>query len=221
MRFLSPFLVVPLLASLASCASHRDDRFQTRRGSFWDRVFGGSSYEEVFDRNTKEERIHSEFEPVMSAFITYWNADLREAYIEEMRRQFRLSDENIKKIALEQNEEEQKFFVFILTVSTREPSWTDFNKKTSMWRITLENQDSSIQADPERVEPISQKDETAKSVYRRMSSFSQTYKVRFPKTAIQDVSSFYFHITGMRGSLLAEFKTPLIKRSVDLKKDDS
>ncbi|MDB5036651.1 MAG: hypothetical protein JWQ35_179, partial [Bacteriovoracaceae bacterium] len=59
-----------LVASLSACASKSNDRFHTREGSFWDQLMGRTSYASLFDQRTKEARIHSDFEPVMIAFIT-------------------------------------------------------------------------------------------------------------------------------------------------------
>ncbi|MDB5039118.1 MAG: hypothetical protein JWQ35_2646, partial [Bacteriovoracaceae bacterium] len=153
--------------------------------------------------------------PVMIAFITDWDTRLREAYVKEMRDQFRLSDEAEKALAKEQLAEDEAYFVFIASIATREPSWNDLNQKRSMWRTTLENKDSTIQVDPERIELIPQKDESAKYYYRKMDTFNQTYKIRFPRAALKDAQDVYFHISGPRGGITVRFPNPAPKRSID------
>ncbi len=192
------------------CSSKRDDKFGTRPGSFLDAVTDNPDYAKLFDARTVEKRIHSEFEPVMTVYITTWDAPLRQSYVEEMRRQFRLQDSQVSALKKEQDEEDSNYLVFIFSAATREPLWNDFHKKDSMWRITLENEDTSIQVDPERVEMIPQKNETYRYFYRQMSIFNQTYKVRFPRAPLKDFSQVLFHVTGTRGALFAKLANPPI-----------
>lgn len=193
MRRLLPFT----LLILTSCAT-KEDIQSPRERSFWDALFS-NSYTNVFDAHTKRESVLSEFEPVMTVHATQWDSTMRDAYVQEFARQYRYSDELKKKLAEEQLKEDETFFVYILSAATREPEWNDFDRKSSMWRITLENEDGSIQLDPERVEVVSQKDEKSRYFYQQMNNFTRTYKVRFFKKELRTTRPLKLHITGARG----------------------
>lgn len=197
------FLVTALSGSLVACSTKSSDRFHTRERNFWDIFSGSTRYENLFWENTLEKRVHSEFEPVLTAYITLWTSPISSAYLDEMKHQFRMSAESFSKLEAEQADEQQRFETFIVSIATREPSWADLHKKNSMWRVTLENDDASKQVEPERIELIPQKDETARAFYLKMNTFTTTFKIRFPKASW--TGDLRFHITGPRGALVAGF----------------
>jgi hypothetical protein len=200
--------------AVIGCSTKENDPYHTRSGSFWSIFTNSTRYEKTFWNRTVEKRIHSELEPVMTAFITYWDSEISKTYVGEMRRQFRLSEDAFKKLTQEQEDEQKNYYVFIVSAATREPSWADFHKKSSMWRVTLENKDSSVQLDPERVELISKRDETAKAFYKKMDTFTETFKIRFSKTGLSS-DELDLHIAGARGALVANFQNSDFKSSVD------
>mgnify|MGYP000898464950 CR=1 FL=1 len=173
---------------------------------FLDSISGNDDYADVFDRYTKMDRSHSEFLPVIMAYATLWGSDLREAYIREMAGRFRLDEDAEKKLATQELQENESFIVFILSVGTREPEWNELDRQNSIWRITLESEDGSVQDVPERVEVISQKDERAKYFYKRMDSFTRTYRLRFARDKFSNVSPVKLYVVGVRGKM--EFSFP-------------
>lgn len=181
----------------SSCASRTSDR-GPREHSFFDALFN-NSYTDVFDAHTQRQSVLSEFEPVMTVHATNWDQSMRNAYVAEMARQYRYSAEREKVLGETELKEDENYFVFILSASTREPEWNDFERQSSMWRITLENQDGSIQLDPERIETVSHKDERAKAFYQHMSQFTRTYRVRFLKKDLRNITPIKLHISGTRG----------------------
>lgn len=196
-------LIVALLF-LSACSSKSSGR-SSREYSFWDALFS-NSYVDVFDDHTTRKVVLSEFEPVMTMRATLWDQSMREAYVKEMADHYRYSEEAEKKLAEEELKENESFFVFILSASTREPEWNEFERQSSMWRITLEDEGGKIQVDPESIRAISQRDEKAKYFYPSMSNFTRTYRVRFEKKALHDLSPIKLHISGARGHLLFEWQ---------------
>jgi hypothetical protein len=199
------FALLFSLVFFSSCSTRSPNSKAPRKYSFFDAFFSADSYSRVFDNYTEEKQVHSEFEPVMTAYITYWSPELQKAYTREMARQYQLTDAAEKKIAEDQKLEDENYFVFILSASTREPEWNDFEKKNSMWRVFIENSDKSIQVDPEKIEATSPKDERAKYFYKTMSTFGKTYRIRFPKKTLENSKGIRLHITGPRGSLEYNF----------------
>ncbi|MBN8554489.1 MAG: hypothetical protein J0L93_03510 [Deltaproteobacteria bacterium] len=198
------FLFV-LTEFVSACATTSQRRKAPRQYNFLDAVWNDDSYSRIFDKVTKEKQVHSEFEPVMTVYATYWSPRLQEAFTHEMARQYQLTEDAEKKIAAEQKAEDKDYFVFVLSASTREPEWNDFEKKHSMWRIFIENPDGTVQVDHDKIEAASHKDERAKYFYKNMSNFGRTYRVRFPKKDLASADMIRLLITGPRGSLEYEF----------------
>ncbi len=189
-----------------ACApKNSKDPYSTREGNFLDAFAPARPYEEIFESHTVEKRVHSEFEPVLTAFITLWDTELREAYVKEMKSQFRLQDDAEKHLALEQLSEDESFISFVVSINTREPSWNDLAQPKSMWRVTLETPDASVQVNPDRIKLVSPKDETANYFYKKSSVFTNTYEIRFSRNPFKDAKEFVFHITGTRGAIRASF----------------
>mgnify|MGYP001015686374 CR=1 FL=1 len=165
----------------------------------------GDSYERLFKSLTEEERVYSELEPVMTAHVTHWTQPLAQAYVEEYSRQFRMTPEEEAVLAKEQLAEVETYVIFIVSMATREPDWSDLGKSTSMWRLTLESPDGTLQATPVRVHAISQKDEVSKYFFKEMGSFTKTYKVLFPREKFQNLERARMFITGPRGNVKYDF----------------
>lgn len=197
------FALILVCFALASCAPKTPDKFSTRKGHLLDALLGSTPYQRLFYSKTQDKSVYSEFEPVLKASITVWDQKLREAYVKEFKSQLRLSDDEEAQLATEQLQENEAYIVLIVTVATREPEWNDLDKQKSIWRILLENDDSSIQILPERIEQIPNRDEQAKYFYPTMSGFTKTYKIRFNRKFLRDVEDLVFRITGVRGSLMA------------------
>lgn len=205
LKSFAPSLFVLLsLAFLNGCSSSMGET--STNSNFYDTITGGSSYDSVFDKWSETARTQSNFDLVILANVTFWSPELREAYVDEMSSTFRMSEEESKALAFEQKAEDDSYFVFILSAFTRDPNWNDFNSDKSVWRLTLENQDSSIRLRPKKMEKISYKNEVAAYFYKHMDRFSETYKVYFEKEKLQSSPTINFIISGPRGNLKFNFK---------------
>ncbi len=197
-------ILMPLI--LASCTSRTSDRYGTREGDFLDAFLGATEYQRLYLSKSDHQTMYSEFEPMFSAQITSLDQEIREAYVKEMASQFRLRSEDETKLAIEQLQENEKFFTFIVSVATREREWNDLNMKSSNWRVILENPDASVQLDPERIEVFSQTNDTLRYFYPTMTTFTRTYKIRFERALLKDAPIVIFRISGVRGALSSEIK---------------
>jgi len=194
-----------LVFSLMGCST-KDHGQESREKHFLDSFFTADSYSKTFYKWTQEKRVHSEFESVMTAYATIWNSEMREAYVRERTREFRLQKADGDLLAKEEADEDLKFVSFILTANTREPNWNDFGYERGLWRLTLENEDGSIQVVPELVVRISDKDEISKYFYKNMNNFGRTYRIRFLRSPLQGLPEATLHIAGPLGSLSFLFK---------------
>lgn len=173
---------------------------------FFNQIVPTDAYTRTFYKMTQHKQILSSFDPVLSAYITFWNQRLREAYVKEKSRHFRLTEPIQKQLIAEVEEEGRSYYVFIMSVATAESSLNQFEKRNSLWRLTLENDEGSIQIEPENIEVISQKDEQAHYFYKTMNVFSRTYRLRFAKQPFVSAPELIFYMTGPHGSLKHRFK---------------
>lgn len=190
----------------AGCSSKTADRYETREGNLFDAILGASPYQRLFISKTVTRRIQSEFEGILNADITPWDQELREAYVKEMRNQYRLPEGKELKLATEQLQENEAYIVYIVSVSTRESIWNDLDKTNSLWRVVLESEGTAIQEDPERIEVVPQYNEMWRYFYPTMTTFTRTYRVRFNRKPFKDSVNTVLRISGVKGSISADFK---------------
>jgi|GEM_PF-4656025 len=194
---------------LTACSLRRNDEAHApSHRNFFDAVFNTNSYGEAFDKWTKRGRTQSDFDLTLLADVTFWNDEMQRAYVNEMTRRFRLTDTESKALAYKKLSENDGYYVFIISATTRHPEWNDLDSHNGLWRLSLENKDSSVRIPAERVDKVSYKNERARYFYRRMNRFNETYKVFFPKVKLMDAEEIVLHIAGPRGDLSFDFKIP-------------
>ncbi len=193
-------------AFVSSCQSSKTGDRGLAPKSLLDPIVGDHTYGEVFSKNTALKRAHTELMPSFSARVTFWNEDLRRAYVRELSGRLRLSADEETKLAQEELQENEAYVVFILQMGTRDRKWNNLNEKRSNWRLSLEDTNSSVTVAPERIEVISMKDDANRYFYDSSESYLQLYRVRFPRESIRNLKDIVFHISGIRGSLEFAFK---------------
>lgn len=203
------FITLTVFLVVVGCSSRRDATHAPSSRSFFDPLFSQNEYAETFDRWTQRERTHSEWDLTLLVDATFWNKELREAYVEEMSKRFRLTPEEAKNIAYKERLEHEKYFVFILSATTRNNAWNDLDSSKSVWRLTLEDPGESKRVTTARVEKISEKNERAKYFYQRSNRFNETYKVYFPKHSLRDEQRLKLFIAGPRGKISFVFDNPI------------
>ncbi|TVQ79860.1 MAG: hypothetical protein EA369_03675 [Bradymonadales bacterium] len=173
---------------------------------FFDPIRGESPYESLYRSQTQERSVSSNFDIVLQANVTHWNARLREAYVEEMTRSFRLSESEQNALALEQLAEEESYVVFILTAMTRDARLNDFHRPNSSWRLSLEDESGDLRVSPTRIERFSSREESQRHFFPSMSRFGETYRIQFPKYEFKEVDHLILYISGPYGSLRYSFQ---------------
>lgn len=176
--------------------------------SFWDAFYRDSNYKETFERWTKRDQIFSNFDVNVIADVTYWNKELKEAYISAVEKDYRLSEEEARVLAEEQLAENESFDTFIISMKTRQNGWSKLGTDEPLWKLILENKSGNVQVHPKSIDKISYKDERARQYYLRMDRFSETYRVRFPKEYLREEEEIVLHLTGPLGALKFSFVRP-------------
>lgn len=175
---------------------------------FWDPLFSNDEYTQVYETWTKQDRLYSNFDVTAIADVTYWNTEVREAYVAAVAEDYRLSEEAAKTLALEQLTENEAYESFIVTLKTRQYGWSELGSSERLWSAQLENAEGTVKLLPKSIDPISDKDQRARQYYKNMDRFSKTYILRFPKAPLREASEIVFHLTGPIGSMSFSFERP-------------
>lgn len=207
------YALLALVVLLSSCSSKKSDPGERH---FLDSIFGEDAYEKVFEKNTQTKTTSSDLDVVLKADVTFWNDNLREAYVEEVSRRYRLPDEESSALALEQLAEEEAYFVFIVTATTRYQADNNFDQRDSLWRISLEDRDTKKSISAHRVELVSYKNQRARYFYKTMTRFGETYRVLFSKDELRDARNLRLYISGPKGSIDFDFEQVRRSRAREL-----
>jgi len=209
MRWGFSLLIVTSFAFTTGCQTQKTSDRDLKPKSLLDPLVGDHHYEKVFNQNTKLERAHTELMPSFAARVTFWNDDLRRAYVRELSGRLRLTEEEETKLAKEELQENEAYVVFILQMGTRDRKWNNLNEERSNWRLSLEDASSSIKVYPERIETVSNRDDAHRYFYDSEESYMRLYRVRFPRESLRSAKDLVFHISGLRGSAEFAFKNDL------------
>lgn len=188
------FLFIGTILTQVSCG-HKDTR------NFFNTIFDTDAYSSTYRSKTISERDTEELDSNILAEVTLWDRELREAYLKELTRVFRLSEEESKTIASQELAEDESYIVFIAAIETKVREWNRLDHSKGLWRLTLETPDGKLQRTPARIELVNERDDRAHYFYRSSSSFNRIYRVLFNREDFKDQSRLVFHITGPRGHL--------------------
>lgn len=188
-----PLLLISAF-TFASCATGG-------KNNFFDAFQGTSEYESQFRENTKKRTAQSSFENTASAEVTIWNDKLREKYIAEMKESFRLPPGEVDVLRMEQYSEGEKYFVFIVSITTRNPEDMDLSSSDGLWRLSLGSADESRRISPDSVDMLEYRNSRNQFFYLNMTRFNETYKVRFDRSHFLGASKVTLYLDGPLGSL--------------------
>jgi len=201
-------LILSSLLGVTACTPGKNVSRSPKSRHFFDAFVGENNYGQTFDKWTQTQRTQSDFDLTLLADVTFWTTKLREAYVDEAAEQYRLPEDEAKALAYTEQIENEKYFVFIISATTRELKWNDLDSSKSIWRVTLEDKSQNMRVRAEHVQKLSYRDERSRYFYQRMNRFNETYKFLFPKYKMQKAKMLSLYIAGPRGQLVFKFDNP-------------
>jgi len=190
------------------CSKHEGANNNER--NFFDGFYRDDSYGGTYERMSQTRLLQGGFENYFEAIITYWNSELRKSFVREMARAYRMTDAETQLLESEELKEDDRYFTFIVSASSREDRWRDLDGSNSLWRLSLENTDGSVRVRPDRIELVSVKDDRWKFFYRSMNRFNKTFRIRFLKKDLESSSHLHLHISGPLGGVSTKFQTSVV-----------
>jgi hypothetical protein len=194
------FLLVLLSIGLFSSCSSKSEPNRTNQRHFFDGFFGRAAYQKMFERQTKRERLSSNFDMTAIADVTYWSSSLSEKYVSALMEDYLLNEQQSAHLKREQEKDVAQFETFIVSLTTRKTSWSDLGSGNSLWNVHLQAPGKAERVLTHSIQKIDANDDKAKQYFKSMNRFSETYRVRFKKNDVPaDATQLSFFLSGPLG----------------------
>lgn len=206
-RAAAPLLALALCAAIAGCASSRPPVVDFSEAA---KNYRRDDYHTVFEAWTRHARLVQDVGTVMEIWATLKGWDFRQAYIARYAKDYDLADSERDALAKTQLETARAVYEIHLVAQSTNDRWTDFEKRSSPWRITL------VDGTGAELAPSSLKAERLPDAYEGQyfptrTPFSHTYTVRFVRPEGGQDASF---VGPTSGRLILRVASPVGKVEV-------
>jgi hypothetical protein len=168
-------VVIPALLLLAGCGESMPPVSLAPPAA----TVKASDYDGVRDRWTRSSRIIKKLDTTLRVYATLFSPEVDAAYVARRAQMFKLPPADRDSLARELARQWTESFVFLISAATIDSSWNDFDRKRSVWRVSLAtDHGDQVAASSIRGETI---DATLKELFPFIERFHRAYTVRFPK----------------------------------------
>jgi len=167
-------LAVAAETLLAGCRPERVDVTLTPR------TFKADDYSRILSRWTRSRRIIRSFDTVLGVEATYLSPELMAAYAARYAEHYQLAAGEAAMLRESRLKDATSRHEFFLAAFTSDPDWNDLDRPTSMWRLTLVD-DQGTRASPLSVKRV-RPSEVHKAYFPYVTPFHQVYLISFPRT---------------------------------------
>ncbi len=167
-------LCVPFVLS-GGCATSRPSMVDFSEST---KTYRSADYPTVFDAWTRHAKLVQDIGTAMEVWATFKSWDFRQAYLAKYAKVYDLSDAEREQLSKSQFETAHAVYEIHLVAQSTADRWTDFDRKTSAWRLSL------LDGTGAELAPTSIKAEKLPDIYESVffptrTLFSRTYTVRF------------------------------------------
>jgi len=166
-------LGVALLAGLAGCPRNPTVDLGLPRQSFTP-----ADYKRVLDRWTRHRRVIRQFDTNLDVHATYLSKEFVTAHAALYADHYHLTPGEKRRYLAKRLAEVSSHHEFFLGVTTADSAWNDFDRKDSIWRISLED-DHGTRVRPLAVRKVAIR-ETHRIYFPYLTRFHSAYHVIFP-----------------------------------------
>jgi len=202
-----------LAASFGIFVSCSQKNQHTHSKGFFDAFYGRDAYEKLFDQQTQEDRLSSNFDMTAVASVTYWSSELAEKYASALIEDYLLNEVEAAATKKEQAAEANDFETFIVSLITRNTSWGNLGTRNSLWSAHAQTEKMPERITAYSIQKIDFGNEKSRQYIKTMNRFGETYKVRFKKTDLPPgESTIRFFLSGPLGTMAMSFERPSATR---------
>ena len=137
------------------------------------------TYKKACNEWSREARIHRGLEVDLIVSATFKSEKFRRAYTDEYAKAYKLTSEDEKKFLENQVKAATSSHDFLIASYVPEKNWDDFNKKNSMWKLYLIN-DNNERVVPVEVRKVKHRDAVTSHFFPYITPWKSIYIVRFP-----------------------------------------
>jgi len=146
-------------------------------------------YFEVLNQMTKSKKVIESLESKLFIYATYKNWALREAYVDEYARRYRMDSLQKEGLISSEKEIDEQFNEFFIAVYTPVDKWNDFIASDSIWKIFMEDVDGN-RVTPVKIKKVDAESPLIKEFYPYLDPWSSGYIIKFPKYTISGDKPF-------------------------------
>lgn len=140
------------------------------------RTLGADDYDAVLQAWTRSDEVYHDLDRILFSHATFHSSEVRRAFGLKHPNVYGPGSEEAARLALTAMDSED-WHQFFLSASTGDPSWNDFDRDDSIWRITLQvDQGPVVDGQVDRVKTSA----NLRIIYPFVTDYAKTYRVRFP-----------------------------------------
>ena len=160
-----------LLLSSSGCAFGKTDMsFSAFPDSFVQRA----------GKNIRSAKVYRDLDTVLIADIMWYDPELKRMHIEELSLEGRINEDEKRELLEEIAAKEETEIEFIAGFYTGEKKWNDFDKSSSIWKISLEAADGS-QVAPSSIKKINLEKIPESHLFTFLTTWKTPYRITFEK----------------------------------------
>jgi len=148
------------------------------------RTYRSLDYSDVYRRWTRHTKVRRIVEPAIEVWATYKSWDFREAYVEHYAQIYSLPQAEVASLRAGQLEMEQSSYEIHMAVQSSRFEWLDLEKSSSAWQVSLVDGTGRAIL-PEKIEVLKYPDAYEAEFFPDRTPFTRSYRVRFPRAAIE------------------------------------
>jgi hypothetical protein len=173
-------------------------------------------YQPTFDAWTRHAKLVQDVGTVMEVWATFKSWEYRQAYIAKFAKVYDLADGEREQLAKAQKETARAVYEIHLVAQSTADKWTDLERRTSPWRLTLiDGTGAELAPTSIKVEKLPELYETA--FFPTRTSFSRTFTLRF----VRPEGSGESFVGPQSGRMILRIASPLGKVEVVWEAKDS
>ncbi len=140
------------------------------------RTLGADDYDGVLQAWTRSDEIYHSLDRILFAHATFHSSEVRRAFGLRHPNVYGPGSEEAARLALTAMDSED-WHQFFLSASTGDPSWNDFSRTDSIWRVTLQvDQGPVVDGQIDKVKTSA----NLRIIYPFITDYAKTYRIRFP-----------------------------------------
>lgn len=154
-------------------------------------------------KETQKVSIYDGFQSRAFFKVIYRSFEVRNKFVEAISEIESLTEEERASLLKKEMEEENKYFDFLVVLSTTEFKANDLTMKNSVWRVFLEDT-SGIRIYPSDIKEI-KPDQKVKLLYPGVSRFGKFYHIRFEKSGKTNIKGMNLVFSSVLGKAIFKY----------------